>query len=72
MYVDLVDESYNSLQFNLTETSLGPLDQPISVVKDYLSLLSSFILVFYAKADFPDGHAYAQCLQYHFTQTFTF
>jgi hypothetical protein len=72
MYVDLVDESYNSLQFNLTETSLGPLDQPISVVKDYLSLLSSFILVFYAKADFPDGHTYAQCLQYHFTQTFTF
>lgn len=45
MYVDLVDESYNSVLFNLTDTSLGPLEQPTSVVKDYLSLLSSFILV---------------------------
>jgi len=69
MYVDLVDESYNSLQFNLTETSLGPFDQPIGVVKDYLSLLDNFILAFDAKSTFAvtDGRLYQQCLQYHFT-----
>ena len=48
MYVDLVDDRYNSTQFNLTQDSLGPLDNPPNVVKEYLSLLNAFTLVFSA------------------------
>lgn len=46
MYVDLIDNNYDSQIFNLTSDDLGPLSQPVDQIKEYLSLIASFVLVF--------------------------
>lgn len=73
LYVDLTDTYYDSQLFNITPTNLGPLSEPLNIIKDYLAVTSQFWLIFSARDyGLEEGDLSETCMDYNFTQRFDF